>query len=250
MDSTASRRAWTSSRRSTGPRRLRRRVGRHRAALADRHHHPGGRRLDEGDDLVRMEVDAALRRTDLTGIPVLVQGAHMPLRSELPSSPRPRPAQRLRAVRPPLGHGCRRSGDPARGHRRARDQGKPNLPRPRRSAVAAVPAGPPRAGFRLGRLRCGAAGSPRSSATSSLGHGPPARISTTHLPTAATPGHRPGRRRRVDGRPRRDGVAVDRRGGLSRTTWAAIPRFSSSATACCGWWGCVGGRASDGQRLG
>ena len=51
-----------------------------------------------------MEVDAALRRTDLTVIPVLVQGAHMPLRSELPTSSQAlaRRPRTLQPVGPPV----------------------------------------------------------------------------------------------------------------------------------------------------
>jgi hypothetical protein len=46
----------------------------------------GGRqRLDDPYDIVRLEVEAALRR-DIRVIPILVEGASMPLRQELPES--------------------------------------------------------------------------------------------------------------------------------------------------------------------
>lgn len=48
----------------------------------------GERRLDNEDDSVRLEVEAALNRTDLRIIPLLVQGATMPRRAELPESMR------------------------------------------------------------------------------------------------------------------------------------------------------------------
>jgi hypothetical protein len=44
----------------------------------------GGRRLDEPQDYVRQEVSAALKRDDVTVVPVLVEGAKMPTREELP----------------------------------------------------------------------------------------------------------------------------------------------------------------------
>jgi hypothetical protein len=43
----------------------------------------GRRRLDSPEDFVRLEIAAALRR-DITVIPVLVQGAAMPGKEELP----------------------------------------------------------------------------------------------------------------------------------------------------------------------
>jgi hypothetical protein len=43
-----------------------------------------GRRIDQRNDWVRREVAAALRRDDVTVVPVLVEGAEMPKRSELP----------------------------------------------------------------------------------------------------------------------------------------------------------------------
>jgi hypothetical protein len=47
-----------------------------------------GRRLAEPGDLVRVEVEAALRRPDVTVIPVLVAGAQMPAPDALPESVR------------------------------------------------------------------------------------------------------------------------------------------------------------------
>jgi hypothetical protein len=44
----------------------------------------GRRRLDEPDDFVALEVGTALRREDVKVIPVLVDGARMPLADELP----------------------------------------------------------------------------------------------------------------------------------------------------------------------
>jgi hypothetical protein len=44
----------------------------------------GHRRLDDGDDLVRREIARALQRPDVQVIPVLVDGAHMPAKDELP----------------------------------------------------------------------------------------------------------------------------------------------------------------------
>ncbi len=43
----------------------------------------GGRRLDDSDDVVRLEIAAALER-DIRVIPILVEGAVMPRRHELP----------------------------------------------------------------------------------------------------------------------------------------------------------------------
>jgi hypothetical protein len=44
----------------------------------------GKRRLDDPEDFVRLEVETALRRPEVTPIPVLVAGARMPSREELP----------------------------------------------------------------------------------------------------------------------------------------------------------------------
>jgi hypothetical protein len=46
----------------------------------------GNRRLDDPNDVVRLEVEAALSRTDVVVIPTLVQGASMPTGSSLPRS--------------------------------------------------------------------------------------------------------------------------------------------------------------------
>jgi hypothetical protein len=48
----------------------------------------GGRRLDDPNDFVAIEIAAALAR-DILVIPVLVDGAHMPKASELPASLKP-----------------------------------------------------------------------------------------------------------------------------------------------------------------
>ena len=45
-----------------------------------------GRRLDQADDFVRIEVAAALARKDVRVIPVLVDGARMPTAEELPEN--------------------------------------------------------------------------------------------------------------------------------------------------------------------
>jgi hypothetical protein len=45
----------------------------------------GGRRLNEPDDIVRLEIQAALER-DIRVIPILVEGAAMPRRQELPDA--------------------------------------------------------------------------------------------------------------------------------------------------------------------
>ena len=55
-------------------------IGRNWLHAADK---DGRRRLDSPEDLVRLEIAAALRR-DITVIPVLVQGAAMPSKEELP----------------------------------------------------------------------------------------------------------------------------------------------------------------------
>lgn len=49
----------------------------------------GNARLADPDDFVRLEVETALRRHDVTPIPVLVAGAHMPKVEELPKEMRP-----------------------------------------------------------------------------------------------------------------------------------------------------------------
>jgi hypothetical protein len=46
----------------------------------------GQRRLDDPRDFIRLEVEAALRRSEVRVIPVLVQGARMPSAEELPPS--------------------------------------------------------------------------------------------------------------------------------------------------------------------
>ena len=48
----------------------------------------GRRRLDHPDDLVRLEIEAALRR-DILVVPVLLQGAQMPKATDLPESLKP-----------------------------------------------------------------------------------------------------------------------------------------------------------------
>jgi hypothetical protein len=49
----------------------------------------GTARLADPEDFVRLEVETALRRTDVTPIPVLVAGARMPNREDLPPELRP-----------------------------------------------------------------------------------------------------------------------------------------------------------------
>jgi TIR domain len=49
----------------------------------------GTARLSDPEDFVRLEVETALRRTDVTPIPVLVAGARMPNREDLPPELRP-----------------------------------------------------------------------------------------------------------------------------------------------------------------
>src|SRR6478672_11394434 len=51
----------------------------------DAHSSPGERRLDDPRDLVRIEIETALKR-DIHIIPVLVDGAKMPREEELPAS--------------------------------------------------------------------------------------------------------------------------------------------------------------------
>ena len=47
------------------------------------------RRLDKPDDFVSIEIAAALARSNILVIPVLVDGTHMPKASELPASLKP-----------------------------------------------------------------------------------------------------------------------------------------------------------------
>ena len=56
-------------------------IGKHWVSIADA---DGHRRLDDPDDLVRREIARALQRPDVQVIPVLVGGAHMPAKDELP----------------------------------------------------------------------------------------------------------------------------------------------------------------------
>jgi hypothetical protein len=56
-------------------------IGPQWATLPDR---DGGRRIDDPDDDVRMEVQLALQRPDITLVPVLVDSARMPGRDEMP----------------------------------------------------------------------------------------------------------------------------------------------------------------------
>jgi len=49
----------------------------------------GRRRLEESDDFVRLELETALGNPDITPIPVLVHGAQMPRREDLPLELRP-----------------------------------------------------------------------------------------------------------------------------------------------------------------
>jgi len=46
----------------------------------------GKRRLDNPDDFVRLEVETGLQRDEITVIPLLVEGAHMPKAEDLPES--------------------------------------------------------------------------------------------------------------------------------------------------------------------
>ena len=56
-------------------------IGRRWASITDA---DGHRRLDDPDDLVRREIARALERPDVQVIPVLVDGAQMPAKDELP----------------------------------------------------------------------------------------------------------------------------------------------------------------------
>ena len=57
-------------------------IGRQWSTIADEDGHP---RLDDPDDIVRLEIEAALER-DIRVIPVLIEGAAMPRRQDLPDS--------------------------------------------------------------------------------------------------------------------------------------------------------------------
>jgi TIR domain len=57
-------------------------IGRHWLTVTDSE---GGRRIDNSDDWVRVEVEAALQR-DILVVPVLVDGAALPLANDLPPS--------------------------------------------------------------------------------------------------------------------------------------------------------------------
>lgn len=57
-------------------------IGAQWLTVTDRH---GGRRLDDPEDDVRLEVELALGRPDVTLVPVLVDDAKMPSRGELPT---------------------------------------------------------------------------------------------------------------------------------------------------------------------
>jgi hypothetical protein len=58
-------------------------IGPRWVGMTDEH---GSRRLDDPDDYVRLEIETALARDDVTLIPVLVEDATMPSRAELPPS--------------------------------------------------------------------------------------------------------------------------------------------------------------------
>jgi hypothetical protein len=61
-------------------------MGREWATIEDEQ---GRQRLEDPDDFVRLEVETALRRPEVTPIPVLVGGAQMPARRDLPEPLRP-----------------------------------------------------------------------------------------------------------------------------------------------------------------
>lgn len=58
-------------------------IGREWASAADGQNH---RRIDDEDDFVRIEIEAALRRDNVLVIPVLVEGATMPSPNDLPGT--------------------------------------------------------------------------------------------------------------------------------------------------------------------
>jgi hypothetical protein len=62
-------------------------VSGHRWLLAN--HENGRRRIDNPEDLVRVEIEAASRRPDMTALPIFVEGATTPHAEHLPSSLRP-----------------------------------------------------------------------------------------------------------------------------------------------------------------
>lgn len=58
-----------------------------------------GRRLDQSDDLVRVEAETAINTPGMLTIPVLINGAPMPRKSDLPASLGGLPALNARRVR-------------------------------------------------------------------------------------------------------------------------------------------------------
>jgi Tol biopolymer transport system component len=61
-------------------------IGRDWLTIADEH---GRRRLDDEDDYVRFEIATALARDDVSVVPVLLQGATMPRKEDLPDPLKP-----------------------------------------------------------------------------------------------------------------------------------------------------------------